>query len=80
MRHAVCALLITAGAVGVPVRGLHQLAECLGVTLAEQIAGLLPSEDIPGRHAPRRAVISLITGEEIEEQGRVHETPALPPA
>ena len=67
MRHAVRALFVAAGAVGIPVGGLHQLLEGLGVAFAEQIAGLLPAEDVARRHAPRRAVEFLIAGEEVEE-------------
>src|SRR5262249_15775901 len=77
MRHAVRAFLVAAGAVGVPVGGFHQLREGLGVAFAEQIAGLLPAEDVAGRHAPRRAVILLIAGQEVEEKARVHELPAF---
>ncbi|HYA04652.1 MAG TPA: type II toxin-antitoxin system HigB family toxin [Xanthobacteraceae bacterium] len=38
MRHAVGALFVAAGAVGVPVRGRHQFGESLGVAFAEQVA------------------------------------------
>src|SRR6516225_2301602 len=75
MRHAVRALLVLAGAVGVPVRGFHQFVERLGVAFAQQVAGLLPAENVAGGHAPRRAVIGLVAGEEIEEQVRVDEIP-----
>src|SRR6201989_904918 len=77
MRHAVGTLLILAGAVGIPVGGLHQLLEGLGVAFAEQIAGLLPAEDVARRHAPRGALIGLVAGEEVEEQAGMHEVPLL---
>src|SRR4029450_676951 len=75
--HAVRALLVLAGAVGVPVGGLHQLAKRLGIALAQQIAGLLPAENVARRHAPRRAVIGLVAGQVIEEQAGMHELPLL---
>ena len=77
MGHAVGAFFIIAGAVFVPVRGFHQFLEGRGETLAQEIAGALPAEDIAGRVAPGRAVILLIAGEEIEIERRVAELPAL---
>src|SRR5271166_1731018 len=77
MRHAVGALLIAAGPVAVPVRRLHELLERRRISLAEEIAGLLPAEHVAGRHAPRRAAEVAVAGEEIEEQGRVQKTPTL---
>ena len=77
MRHAVRAFLVLAGAVGIPVRGFHQFLKGLGVAFAQQVAGLLPAEDVARRHAPGRAVIGLVAGEEIEEQVRVDEIPVL---
>ena len=77
MRHAVGAFLVLAGAVRIPVGGFHQFLEGLGVTLAEQVAGLLPAEDVARRHAPRRALIILIAGEEVQEQAGMHEIPLL---
>src|SRR5262249_62072655 len=68
---------IFAGAVGIPVRGVHQFAEGAGVTFPEQIAGLLPPEDVPRRHAPRRAMIGLVASQKVEEQVGVHEAPAF---
>src|SRR6266513_6540156 len=77
MRHTVGAFLILAGAVSFPVCGFHQLLEGLGVAFAKQIAGLLPSEDVTRGHAPWRAFIALITGQEVQEQAGMHEIPLL---
>src|SRR3954471_21074306 len=77
MRHAVCALFVTTGAVTIPIRGLHQLVEAAGVALAKEVTGLLPAEDVARRHSPRRAVIGLIAGEEIEEQAGMDQSPLL---
>src|SRR6516164_5621454 len=77
MRHAVGAFFVLAGAVTLPVRRFHQFHEAFGVALAEQITGLLPTEDVARRHAPRRAFIALVASEEIEEQPRMHEVPLL---
>src|SRR5580698_4886812 len=77
MGHAVGALLVLAGAVGFPVRGVHQFLEGLGIAFAEQIAGLLPAEDVARRHAPRGAFIVLVAREEIQEQAGMHEIPLL---
>src|SRR5215472_3680191 len=77
VHHALRALLVVPGAVGVPVRLLQQLLERFRVTLAEQIAGALPAEIVAGRIAPRRAAIGLIAGQEIEKKARLIERPAL---
>src|SRR4051812_39598605 len=77
MRHAVCALFVLAGAVTIPIRGLHQLVEAAGVAFTEQVTGLLPAEDVARRHPPWRTVIGLITGEEIQEQAGVDKSPLL---
>src|SRR5271156_7233307 len=77
MRHAVGALFILAGAVGIPVGGFHQFGVGLGIAFAEQVAGLLPAENVAGRHAPRRAMEFLIAGEEIEEHAGMRQVPVL---
>src|SRR5215472_16880939 len=77
MRHAVGALLVLAGAIGIPVGGFHQYLERLGVAFAEQVAGLLLAADVARGHAPRRALVFLVAGEEIEEQAGMHEIPLL---
>src|SRR5258708_39674050 len=77
MRHAVGTLLVLAGAVGLPVGRLHQLLEGLGIAFAEQIAGLLPAENVACRHAPGGALVVLITGKKIQEQAGMQEIPLL---
>ncbi len=77
MSHTVRALLVLAGAVGFPVRGVHQLLEGLGIAFAEQIAGLLPAKNVARGHAPRRALVLLVAGEEVEEQAGMHKIPLL---
>src|SRR6185369_2443325 len=77
MGHAVGAFFVLAGAVAVPVGGRHQFLEGLGVAFAEQIAGLLPAENVARRHAPWRAFVGLVAGEEIQEQAGMHEVPLL---
>src|SRR6202041_3342761 len=76
MHHAIGAFLVIAGAVGVPVGLLHQLLEAAGIAFAEQVAGPLPAKIIAARAAPRRAVTSLVSGEEVEEEARLVELPA----
>ena len=73
MHHAVGALFVVAGAVGIPIGLIHQFVEGLRVAFAEQIAGLLPAEDGARRITPRRAVVGLVAGEEIEEQAGLAE-------
>src|SRR5258707_662487 len=75
MNHAVGTLLVVAGAVFVPLGGFHQFLEGFDVALAQQIAGPLPAEHVARRVAPRRAVIALIAGQEVEEEGRLREFP-----
>src|SRR6201987_2829295 len=77
MGHAVGTLFILAGAVGVPIGGLHQLLEGLRIALAEQIAGLLPAKAVARRHAPGRALKILVPSQEVEEQAGMHEIPLL---
>src|SRR5271170_321592 len=80
MDHAIGAFLIPADAVGIPVGRLHQLLEARRVAFAEKIAGPLPAENRSGRIAPRRAMVRLISRQEIKEQGRLIEGPLLPVA
>src|SRR6476469_10238104 len=75
MHHAVGAFLVIAGAVGIPVGLFHQLLEGLGVAFAQQVTGPLPAEDGAGRIAPRRAVVTLVAGQEVEEQAGLAERP-----
>src|SRR6185437_9014233 len=77
MHHAIRAFLVIAGAVRVPIRLVHQLRESLGVAFAEEIAGPLPAEIIARGVAPRRAMVALIAGEEVEEQRGLAERPFL---
>src|SRR5712671_6488962 len=77
MHHAIGALLVIAGAVAIPIGVVHEFAEALGVALAEEIAGALPAEHVARRIAPWRAAVVLVAGEEIEEQRRLGEAPAL---
>src|SRR5262249_39708716 len=78
--HAVRALLIVTGAVGIPVGRFHQLAEGAHVAFAHEIPGALPAEHRASRITPRRAAVFLIAGEEIEEQARLAERPGAPAA
>src|SRR5687768_14136747 len=77
MHHAVGAFLVIADAVGVPVGLFHQRFEGFGIPFAEEIAGPWPAEYGAGRIAPRRTMIGLIAGKEIEEHGGLAEGPAL---
>ena len=74
MNHTVGAFLVT-----VPYLShfgiFHQFFEGLGVAFPEQITRPLPAEHGARRVAPRRAVIGLIAGEEIEEEARLEERP-----
>src|SRR5262249_47630927 len=68
VHHAVPALLVPALApVALPLGGLHQLAEGLGVALLEQIARALPPEDVEGGVAPRGALVVVLAHQEAEE-------------
>src|SRR5207248_120870 len=75
--HAIGAFRIVSGAVGIPIGFLHELAEGLGITLAEQIAGALPAEHGAGGIAPGRAMVLLIPRQEVEEQPGLAERPGL---
>ena len=69
MHHAVRALGIARlRAVVLPLGGLEQFLERVHVAVLQQVAGLLPAEDIVGRHAPRRAGIGSLAHQKFEEQ------------
>src|SRR4029077_20156574 len=57
VHHAVGALLVIPGAVGVTVSIFHEFLEGFRIALAEQIAGPLPAEIVPCRVAPGRAAV-----------------------
>src|SRR5271156_4685773 len=48
------------GAVVAPIRGRKKFGESFGVAILEQIAGLLPSENVVGGHAPGCAGIGAL--------------------
>src|SRR5438270_13148270 len=75
VHHAIGALLIVAGPVGVPIGFFHQRAKTLRVAFAQQVARTLPAEDVSCWIAPWRAAIVAIPGEEIEEQTGLTERP-----
>src|ERR1700744_99799 len=75
--YGTAAFLVVAGAVAVPVGGVHELLVALGVALAEQVAGALPAEHVARRLAPGRAMVVLVAGQEVHEQRRLGELPAL---
>src|SRR5258708_24362422 len=77
MGPAVRAFFVAASPVRVPVRGVHQFTERLGISFAEQVTGFLPTEYVAGGHAPRRAVIGLGSSEKVEIKVRVDEIPFL---
>src|ERR1700676_1124843 len=75
VHHAIGALLVVAGTVRVPVGFLHQLAKAGRVAFTEQITGTLPTKDVPGGVAPRRAAVFLVAGQEVEKKTRLAERP-----
>src|SRR3984957_17663605 len=78
VRHAVIAPRVLADAVALPLGVLDE--RLIGRSVAfvgQQIAGPLPAEHVVCRIAPRRALIGLIAGEEVQEQAGVIERPRL---
>src|SRR3546814_7706442 len=73
--HAVGALLVVAGAVALPLGLRHQRLEARCIALVQQVAGPLPAEHVARGVAPRRALVGLVAGEEVEEQARPRDTP-----
>src|ERR1019366_10661162 len=63
------------GAVIVPRSGFHELRERIRVAILQEVAGLLPSKKIEGRHAPGGAGIVPLAHEEFEEKRRHVEAP-----
>src|ERR1019366_609290 len=75
--HAVGALGVSAGhAVVFPVGGLEQFLVAVRVAFLEQVAGLLPTEDVKGRHAPRDAIVFAVAHQKLEEERRHVEFPS----
>src|SRR5438874_5133560 len=75
VHHAIGALLVIAGPVGIPVGLFHQLTKARRVAFAQKVAGALPAKDVAGRIAPRRATVLAVAGEEVEKQARLTERP-----
>jgi len=75
MYHAIGAFFIAACAILFPFRGVHQLFEAFGIAFADQIARALPAKDAVAGRAPRRAFISLVATQEIEEERRLAQAP-----
>src|ERR1700687_392280 len=76
VHHTICALRIAGlRAVVLPLGGLEKLLERIHVPVLQQVAGLLPAEDVIGRHAPRSASIGSLAHQKFEEQLRLVELP-----
>src|SRR5882757_10519745 len=74
--HAIRALRVAGlRAVILPLGGVEQLLERIHVPVLQQIARLLPAEDVIGWHAPRRASIGSLAHQKFEEELRLVELP-----
>src|SRR5579872_3768198 len=77
MSHAVVAGGIATHPVLVPLGVFHQGFERGRIALVrQQVAGSLPAEQVIGRCAPGRALIGLVTRQEVQKQAGVIEGPA----
>src|ERR1700730_9888013 len=75
--HAVVAGGVAAHAVLVPLGVFHERLERRRIAfVGQQITRPLPTEQVVGRRAPWRALVVLVAGQEVQEQGRVVERPA----
>src|ERR1700733_8501468 len=78
VHHAVRALWITAfGAIVRPLHRLHQFLEAVRISVLQQIARLLPTEDAKRRHSPRSAGQIFLAHQELHKDGRSIEAPCL---
>src|SRR5713226_1688333 len=69
VHHAVRALGIAGlGAVVLPLGGVQQFLKRIYVTVLQQIAWLLPAEDVVRWHSPWRASIGSLAHQKLEEQ------------
>src|ERR1700680_2142202 len=76
VHHAVGASWIARlGPVVLPFGGREQLGKAFRITILQKIAGLLPTEDVIGRHAPGRTRISPLAPQEVKKQRRQIEAP-----
>src|SRR5204863_3096889 len=78
--HAVVTARVAPAPVGVPVGGLDQLFIGFGVAVGHQVTRTLPAEQRIAGDAPGSAAEVHLPLEEVEEQRRVVEPPALAPA
>src|SRR5689334_18298436 len=78
VHHAVGTLLVVTRAVAVPVGLFHELTKALRIAFAQQVTRPLPTEDRACGIAPRGALVSLVAGEEVEEEARLAERPRPP--
>src|ERR1700739_1504454 len=67
--------IAAADAVLFPFRRLHQLLEAVGVAILQQVARLLPSENVVSRRAPWCAIVVAIAHQEFKKQRRHVELP-----
>jgi hypothetical protein len=76
MEHAVGTLGIATVAIVVPARFFDQGLETGGIPFfRQQITRPLPAEDIPSRIPPWGACVGLISGQKVEEECRLIESP-----
>ena len=68
MDHAIIALRIPARTVVIPIRRLHEVLKAFRISLIDQqIAWLLPTEDVVSRITPRRALIAPVASQEVHK-------------
>src|SRR5271168_5065796 len=79
MRHAVVAARILADAVLFPLGVLDEGLVGGRITFVRQeVARLLPAENVVRWIAPRRALVGLVAGQKIQEQRGMIERPGRP--
>jgi hypothetical protein len=68
MEHAIETLRISTAAIATPICLFHKSLKTRGMAfIYQQIARLLPAEDITCGVSPWSALVNLVTGEKVEE-------------
>src|SRR5262249_14666646 len=58
-----------------PGRSLEEFLKTVGVAVLQQVTGLLPAEDVIGRHTPGSAAVMALAHQKFKEQSGLVEPP-----
>jgi hypothetical protein len=76
VHHAVGALLVPSGTIAIPGRAVEEFLEGPHIAVLEEIARLLPAEDVGRWVPPGGALILQLPHQELQKQRRLIESPS----